>query len=57
MCAVGGAHQPVAGEVKKLVGLEVHFHRHVRAAVQIGVNLASAAPPFCKTVASHNNRA
>jgi hypothetical protein len=39
--AVRGTHQPVSGAVKKMVGLVIHLHRHMRAAIQIGMDLAA----------------
>lgn len=37
---MGGAQQPLTGGVKHLIGLPVEFHRHMGAAVQVGVRLA-----------------
>ena len=45
--AVRGAHEPLAGTVKKTVGLEVHLHGHMGAAVQVSVNLALEAHCKC----------
>ena len=41
--AMGGAHQPMPGQVKKPVGLVIHFHRHMAAAVQVGMDLPPIA--------------
>ena len=38
--AMGSADQPLAGIVKKAVGLEIEFHRHVVATIQVRVDLA-----------------
>lgn len=37
--AMGGAYQPLAGDIEKTVGLVIHLYRHVRATVQVGVRL------------------
>ena len=36
---VCGAHQPMTCQIEKLIWLVIHFHRHMAAAVQIGMNL------------------
>ena len=38
--AMGRANQKLTGMVKKPVGLEIHFHGHMAAAVEVGVHLA-----------------
>lgn len=40
-CTVRGTHQPVSGAVKKMVWLVIHLHRHMRAPIQIGMDLAA----------------
>jgi len=37
---VGGTNQPAPGGIKKTVGLKIHFHGNMGAAVQVGVDLA-----------------
>ena len=46
------AQQPTASVVEKLVGLIVHFHGYMRAAIQIGVDLAFKADGECAAVFS-----
>ena len=41
--AVGGAQEPVPGNVPKAVGLVVHFHGHVGTPVEVGIDLALVA--------------
>ena len=40
---VGGTQQPVASDVKHLIGLPVEFHRHMGAAVQVCMRLPQIA--------------
>ena len=44
---MGGANQPLAGGVKKSVGLEIHFHSNMAAAVQVSVYFAPKADGEC----------
>ena len=41
--AMAGTQQPLTGGVKHLVGLPVQFHRHMGAAVQVGIHCAVEA--------------
>ena len=43
---MGGTHQVLTGQVVELVGLVVHFHRHMSATVQVGIR--RAFKPNCK---------
>ncbi len=37
--SMGGAHQPSASVIKKVISHHVHLHRHMGAAIEISVNL------------------
>ena len=39
-CPVRSANNPVPGQIKETIGLVIHFHGHMGAAVQIGLHPA-----------------
>lgn len=58
-CTVCRAQQPLAAIVKKAIGLVIHFHRHVGAAVEIGIGntlVPDGKRPACLAVVDHLER-